>query len=951
MKSKRTMRPILLCAAVLSVSLSVYAYASGEVDCYNDYEPPIAVCDAHTVVSLGSDGTAKVYASSLDDGSYDNCQISHFKAARMNPGWCPYGVADDTYFRPYVEFCCEDIGYPVWVIMRVFDKNGNYNDCMVEVIVQDKLPPSIHCPYDVTVYCDYWFDHNDLYDPYSHTFGYPEVHDNCGLEQVYVNVIDNTTCGLGKIKRVFTAVDWGGKTSTCYQNIWVIDYHPFNCYNITWPKNYTADGCEMVDVDPHNLPYGYNKPYIPEDNCSMIGIAYEDQVFEFVDGVCKKILRTWKVIDWCTFDPYHPYSGICKYVQVIKLIDHDKPQFENCKDITVEGLEPHCKGRVKHDPGVWDHCTPHYKLDFEYKVDIYANGSIDIVRHGKSKIDEILPIGVHKVLWFVDDGCGNLASCSYKVKVIDGKAPTPVCYAQLSTVVMPVGGMVTIWAKDFDASSFDNCTPPEYLKFSFSSDVYEKSKNFICDDVGTNALQVWVTDGSGNQAYCNTWITIDDNTPVCPDMHPIQGAVHTFSGTPVPEAEVALYKIMPDASMEMDMMEMSDDEGEYQLGFGTTNFDRMVEVTKSDNPLTGISTLDMLFMQQHIFGIAPITDPAALYAADIDGSGHVGVQDLIMLRDAFLSNGKSLDLRPMDWVFYPEHCGWEENSLAPECTTVEIDHTDPPADPVDFLAVKKGDVNGDVLTDISMHASTALVGVEAVSDGDEAYLEFTALRDLGASGLQLSLKSEAFDQSNDVQLMGGVLNMSRSNYYVDEDFGTLNIVWLSASQQAIREGDLLFTVQIGRIKASDVTRAIKLRGIYRDELYTTDRVALPANLKWVNTGDVNNAVPEVSDMRDDRASVSIDRERTSVLLLADVSVAPNPMRDESVITFTTEEAVSGVFEVYSTDMRRIAFRKIDFNRGVNQIVLTADDLRGEGIYHYRITAAGKNFTGKIAHIK
>ncbi len=277
---------------------------SADYNCYNDYEPPVPICDGHTVVSLGADGKATLYASSLDDGSYDNCGIAEFKVARMTPGWCPYGVIDDTQFRAYTQFCCEDIGSPIWVILRVIDYAGNYNECMVEVTVQDKLPPSIHCPYNVTISCDYWFDYNDLYNPNSTTFGYADVHDNCGLEQVYANVIDNTTCGLGTIKRVFTAIDWGGATSTCYQHVYISDPNPFGPYNITWPWDYTANGCDYVNTDPNALPSGYDKPTWGDYNCSLIGAAYDDLEFHFVDGVCTKILRTWTVVDWCQESDY-----------------------------------------------------------------------------------------------------------------------------------------------------------------------------------------------------------------------------------------------------------------------------------------------------------------------------------------------------------------------------------------------------------------------------------------------------------------------------------------------------------------------------------------------------------------------------------------------------------------------------------------------------------------------
>ena len=108
---------------------------------------PTAVCDQNTVVALSNEGTAKVYATTFDDGSHDNCEIDRFEVRRMDPGNCPPGVADDTRFREYVEFCCADIpNNPIIVVLRVYDKSGNYNECMVEIEVQDEFPPEIYLP-------------------------------------------------------------------------------------------------------------------------------------------------------------------------------------------------------------------------------------------------------------------------------------------------------------------------------------------------------------------------------------------------------------------------------------------------------------------------------------------------------------------------------------------------------------------------------------------------------------------------------------------------------------------------------------------------------------------------------------------------------------------------------------------------------------------------------------
>ena len=54
-------------------------------------------------------------------------------------------------------------------------------------------------------------------------------------------------------------------------------------------------------TDPDDLPPPYDRPIIDEDHCDLIGINYEDQIFNFVEGACFKILRTWRVIEWCLY--------------------------------------------------------------------------------------------------------------------------------------------------------------------------------------------------------------------------------------------------------------------------------------------------------------------------------------------------------------------------------------------------------------------------------------------------------------------------------------------------------------------------------------------------------------------------------------------------------------------------------------------------------------------------
>ena len=149
----------------------------------SDNVNPTVVCDQHTVVSLipGSvdpnTGTAKIHSYTFDDGSFDNCGPVYFKSRRMDIGGCDGANGDDfpaipgyqESFDDYTFFCCDD--ETVMVIFRVYDIDpgpgpvedsrhevngdlfGHFNECMVEVIVQDKIAPVISCPSDLTFDC------------------------------------------------------------------------------------------------------------------------------------------------------------------------------------------------------------------------------------------------------------------------------------------------------------------------------------------------------------------------------------------------------------------------------------------------------------------------------------------------------------------------------------------------------------------------------------------------------------------------------------------------------------------------------------------------------------------------------------------------------------------------------------------------------------------------------
>jgi len=516
-----------------------------------DKTPPTAVCDVQTTVTLQpADCEAKIFARTFDDGSHDNCCSNEeltFKVKRMGQS--------DAAFDDYVSFDVDDLtcngADPVMVVMRVFDcwDPSLYSECMVEVFVEDKTPPIVTCPPNQTIYCDE--------DPWG-LLGPVTVFDACGytLDSVDTENIDN--CGEGFVQRRYTATDLCGNVRSCTHRI-TIEHK--NDWSVRFPKDVIViDGdCTFNDDD--------NGPEIIGDDCELISIDYEDEIFTVVPDACYKIVRKWKIANWCIHNPdnadpsgdivstncnwrplmcgtpndYRPGTyrwlddggdGYVEYLQVIKVLDNVEPVVECSAE-----CEPNVEGNgcfTTHiSSSATDNCTPEDELTYTWKI---YDADHNLVESGNgSSTTFVSPVkGDYDVHFEVEDRCGNIGECVYNFRHEDCKKPTPYCLNGISIDLMPTTSMVTVWATDFNQGSFDNCSDQEDLVYRINSPSggpgqtnppNATSVTFDCGDIGTQTVDMWVGDECGNWDYCTTYVIVQDNMGACPCDDPPCGAV------------------------------------------------------------------------------------------------------------------------------------------------------------------------------------------------------------------------------------------------------------------------------------------------------------------------------------------------------------------------------------------------------------------------------------------
>jgi uncharacterized repeat protein (TIGR01451 family) len=485
-----------------------------------DNTPPVAICDRETAVSLDRFGEAWVPAHVFDDGSYDDCHIKSFKVRRMDNGTpCNYSSAT---FQDSVGFCCEDAGKIVTVIFQATDFEGNSNTCMVQVEVQDKTSPVVYCPHDVTISCENHFNRDSL-----HLFGLPTYSDNCNVTMEEVDSFNINQCRTGYIDRYFIASNSFGRT-VCRQRITIENDNHFTEIDINWPNDFDTTTCASNALLPGVLNDSIGYPIVNEDFCDLTGVSYVDDQFRFVSGsdACYKILRKWKIINWCNIKDVNGDPIIYTHTQVIKVNNTIAPTIQSgCEDLKFTAPDTSCiGGNAVLVSDADDDCTPVDQLIWRYYIDLNSDGSLDITKYGVGgKIDAsgFYPLGKHRIIYEYEDQCGNKSVCNNGFEIINLKKPIAYCRYGLAAGLVPMdldgngkidAEMVTIWAKDFDQGSSHPCGYG--LTYSFGTDTSIHSMTYDCDSIGRREVTLCVTATNGQQACCNTFIDIQDNNDV-----------------------------------------------------------------------------------------------------------------------------------------------------------------------------------------------------------------------------------------------------------------------------------------------------------------------------------------------------------------------------------------------------------------------------------------------------
>ncbi|MEP7196852.1 MAG: T9SS type A sorting domain-containing protein [Saprospiraceae bacterium] len=558
----------------------------------------------------------------------------------------------------------------------------------------------LECPPNVTINCTQSISDLDYWGKAWVWENYVKKSAPAPKEILY----DLNSCGIGKIIRKWEYEDIHWNIHTCYQEITVQGTGAlFSANDISWPPSTELEGCNP-NADPKVLPKPYNYPVFTKRSCSQPLYSYSDSKFTVADG-CVKILRLWKVIDWCQYVPNAKYpTGIWTYTQVIKLIAKDSTAKLICPlDTTIMSLSD-CNGT-------------YVKLDSVYgfskcgNITKISNNSPYSTSKGANASGNY-PLGTTSFYFFGEYACGKQITCKVNVTVVNKVSPTPYCLPGVIVALMPVdtnrdgipeNGMIEVWAKDVDHGSYSKCGYKN-LNYSFSKDIKDKSKIFTCAELGKNYVELWITDQFGNQSFCKTYIEIQNNNANIPNckrdsLKGPTGSLLTVSGliagdNKIPMENVLMSltdmntftiteKIDTSISIKYDTMvrpsgtvfyilrrdttihvtrdtvkasitnsKLNDKNGAYAFQNLVLNKEYKLFPQVSTKDLQGIDLNDAISLLRHLLGVELITAPYKRIAADINTDGKIDNSDFDLLY-AILNGTKPVSSFPQSYRFVP----------------------------------------------------------------------------------------------------------------------------------------------------------------------------------------------------------------------------------------------------------------------------------------------------------
>jgi hypothetical protein len=478
-------------------------------------------------------------------------------------------------------------------------------------------------------------------------------------------------------------------------------------------------------------------------------------------------------------------------------------------------------------------------------------------------------------------------------------------------------GMAEVNAADFDFASSDNCTANADLSFAFSSDINNTTMVVTCDELGANAVEMWVFDANGLTDFCAVTLTVQNNNGAdCgTGSLVVSGAINTENTDAVAEVEVEINGGLFATS--------TDNDGLFTFDL-TQGGDYTVAPSYDEGIENGVTTFDIVKITQHILGIQELNSAYKVIAADANNSASVTTLDIVSIRKVILQIDES----------FPNNTSWRfvdaaytfADAMNPWgfAEVVNFNNLDSDALTTDFVAVKVGDVTGDAQTSFGSAQGRTMNGVfginakeVAMTAGNTYDVTFTA--DAAVEGFQFTLNFDA----KKVAFVGMTDGVATAQNF---GFTKLNEGAITASWNAEAAYDFagteVFTVSFTALADVNLSDAVSINSRF------TAAEAYAAG-----------------DLQD----VALTFSGAAANNYALYQNTPNPFKGETVIAFELAQAGEAVVTIMDVNGKVVRTINGDFAKGFNNV--TVKDINTTGVLYYTLESGDFTATKKMIIIE
>ena len=428
-----------------------------------DNEDPTWV-NAPTDLTVECDGAGNVT-------EFDNWLNNTFTGMDNCPNWVitndSSGLSDD----------CGMTGSEI-VTFRLTDESSNFIELDATFTIEDATPPTIDVEAsDLTVECDGNGNTTELNDWLASIGTTGAASDSCaGVTWTNNFIALSDDCGMtGSATVTFTATDECNLTNTTTATFTIEDTTPPTIDVEASNLSIECDGNgNITEVNEWLASIGVTGA--ASDSCA--GVTWTNDFTILNNDVCGALTTViFTATDEC--------GNFVTTEATINTEDTIPPVIGCPGDVTAVTEDGDCGAIVNFQPAVAiDNCGS----AFTYQTGGLGSGSV-------------FPVGDTLIEYTAQDDCGNLATCTFMVTVIDDDAPMAIC--QDLTVTLDDTGNATITADQLNFGSNDNCGV---------GSVAINVDTFDCSNVGANEVTLTVTDIHGNTATCVATVTVLDNT-------------------------------------------------------------------------------------------------------------------------------------------------------------------------------------------------------------------------------------------------------------------------------------------------------------------------------------------------------------------------------------------------------------------------------------------------------